>query len=56
MIWLIYAICAVVILLAFVILVREIRKMIKGRCCGCDYDCKSCKKQETGAFRLTVNC
>lgn len=39
MIWLVYGICGILILLAIWIFVKEIRKMIKGRCCE---DCKHC--------------
>ena len=41
--WIVYVICAIVILLSIVILIREIRKMIKGKCCD---NCKHCKMQD----------
>lgn len=38
----VYIICGIVIVLAILIFVREIRKMIKGKCCD---NCKHCKMQ-----------
>lgn len=44
MIWLVYIICGIIVLLAIFILVKEIRKMLKGKFCE---NCKSCAVKDS---------
>ncbi|WMJ23819.1 FeoB-associated Cys-rich membrane protein [Paludicola sp. MB14-C6] len=45
--WIFYIICGLIVALAVFIVVREIRKMMKGKCCE---NCKSCGvKNQCGA-------
>ncbi len=37
--WIVYIICGLLVVLAVYIFIKEIRKMLKGRCCD---NCKHC--------------
>lgn len=37
--WIVYVICGLLVILAIYIFVKEIRKMLKGKCCE---NCKHC--------------